>query len=415
MTDRKPDEIDRASHPLCLGLLAKLPRPSCPFWRYIAATDSAYLCTMRRLTPRYKHWLLRRTRYEARKRRRPSPWQTALIQTRAGVKLARVLADDTLPPILCLDKAYEQTVGFIQDLRIRTSRLPSRLVRTQIDAHRGRVGWIRNYQDFKTLREISPGAALLLAAEYDRARTLGGFPLATVDLKGWDDQVYATLSMLGFFDLLDIPQELPKNFIDAFHIEPLASEMAANSQPALDRIVALFERAGGDAGLRLALCGAVVDALENVRDHAYPQDQFVDIRHIPNWWFTGAAHRDQRWLILSIYDQGITIPMSLPRRFGLEHVLSVFQTWFRLPFDPKDPKHDGAAIDAAMRLSATRTPEHYRGKGLAKIREVVRHCRGGQLRIVSRNGEYIFDGSRTQTKTHAVTLPGTYVEIVATF
>jgi hypothetical protein len=191
--------------------------------------------------------------------------------------------------------------------------------------------------------------------------------------------------------------------------------MAANSQPALDRIIALFGRAGGDGGLRLALCGAVVDALENVRDHAYPPDHFVGIRHVPNWWFTGAAHRDQRWLILAVYDAGITIPVSLPRRFGLEHVVSMFQTWFRLPFDPRDLQYDGAALDAAMRLSATSTAEHYRGKGLAKIREVVRQCEGGQLRIVSRNGEYIFDGSTTRTKTHSVTLPGTYVEIAASF
>jgi hypothetical protein len=370
---------------------------------------------MRRLTPRYKYWLAHRARYQERKHGHRSPWRTAFIATRTGTRLAKVLPDDALPPILCLDQEYEQTVGFIQNLRIRTSKLPSHAVKRQMNRHRGRVGWFRNYQDFKTLREISPGAALLLAAEYDRARTLLGFPLAAIDLQGWDQRVYATLSMLAFFDLLDIPQAPPEDLIDGFHIEPLASEMAANSQPALDRIVSLFERAGGDVGLRLALCGAVVDALENVRDHAYPQDQFVGVRHVPNWWFTGAAHKDQRWLILSVYDQGVTIPMSLPRRFGLEHVLSVFQTWFRLPFDPTDPQHDGAALDAAMRLSASSTAEHYRGKGLAKIRDVVRKCKDGKLRIVSRNGEYIFNGSTTLTKTHSVTLPGTYVEIAASF
>lgn len=285
-----------------------------------------------------------------------------------------------------------------------------------MNVHSGRgIGWVRNYQDFKSLTEISPGAALILAAEYDRARTLGGFPLAAVDVEGWNPLVYATLSMLGFFDLLEISQRPPDDPIEGYYVEPLASEMAANSQPALDRIIALFDRAGGDQRLRLALCSAVVDALENVRDHAYPADHFVGIRHVPNWWFTGAAHKHHRWLILSVYDQGITIPVSLPRRFGMDHLVTMFQTWFRLPFDPTDPQHDGAALDAAMRLSATSTTERYRGKGLAKIKEVVRQCQGGQLRIVSRNGEYIFDGSTTRTITHSVTLPGTYVEISASF
>src|SRR5205814_320947 len=154
----------------------------------------------------------------------------------------------------------------------------------------------------------------------------------------------------------------------------LASEMAANSQPAIDRIVALFAKAGGDMRLRLALCGAVVDALENVRDHAYPQDAFVGVKHVPNWWFTGAAHKADRSLVLAVYDQGITIPVTLPRRFGIDRVKASFERWFRLPFDPKDSRNDGAALDAAMRLSATSTAEHYRGKGLAKIRQVVSEC-----------------------------------------
>jgi hypothetical protein len=288
-------------------------------------------------------------------------------------------------------------------------------VQRQLVAHGGRVGWVRNYQDFRSLEAISAGAALLMAAEYDRARTIGGYPLAVVDPEGWNPGVHAALSMLGFFDLLDLPQQQGPTDFQGFHIERLASEMAANSQPALDRIIALFDRAGGEARLRLTLCGAVVDALENVRDHAYPPDHFFKIRHVPNWWFTGAAHQDDRSLILAVYDQGITIPVSLPRRFGMERVVAAFQRSFGLPFDPADPQHDGPALEAAMQLSATSTGEHFRGKGLAKIRDVVRECQGGRLRIVSRNGEYIFDGSKAWSKTHEVTLPGTYVEIAASF
>jgi hypothetical protein len=370
---------------------------------------------MRRLTPRYKNWLMLRARNAARRRGVRRIWRTALIATSFGTRLVNVRESGALPSVLCLDNAYNDTVGFIYDLRIRTGRTPPAAIQRHMLRHGGRIGWVRNYQDFRSLNEISPGAALLMAAEYDRARTIGGYPLATVDPDGWNPAVHATLSMLGFFDLLDLPQQDTPSEFEGFHIQRLASEMAANSQPALDRVIALFEKAGGEARLRLALCGAVVDALENVRDHAYPSDHFFKVRHVPNWWFTGAANRDNRSLILAVYDQGITIPVSLPRRFGMDRVVSAFRRWFDLPFDPADPKHDGPALEAAMQLSATSTSEHYRGKGLAKIRDVVRECEGGRLRIVSRSGEYLFDGSKTWSKTHDVTLPGTYVEIAASF
>jgi hypothetical protein len=372
---------------------------------------------MRRLSPKYKHWLLRRAYYAARKRRKPSSWKWAVVDSRVGQRLAKVVPGSKLPSVLCLDEAYLETVGFINDLRIRTSRFPSGTINRQLATHGGRRGWVRNYQDFNPLHKISPGAALLLAAEFDRARTLGGLPLAVVDASGWDSRVRATLSMLGFFDLLNLPQPPPVDDEDGFHVEPMASEMGANSKPAIERIVALFDKAGGNLALRTALCGAVIDALENVAHHAYPQEQFVGIRHVPNWWFTGAADRNNRWLILAVYDQGVTIPVTLPRRFGLESVKAAFQRWFGLPFDSANPQHDGAALDAAMRLSATSTSEHYRGKGLAKIRDVVRQCQGGQLRIVSRNGEYIFQGETdtVRTQSHPVALPGTYVEIAALF
>ena len=288
-------------------------------------------------------------------------------------------------------------------------------MRAQLAKRGGRVDWIRNYQDFTKLREISPGAALLLAAEYDRTRTLSG-PLAAIELDKWDPTIRATLGALGFFGLLEIPEVVKSELPDGFYIQPLTSERGANSKPALDQIVDLFAKAGGDEGLRVSLCGAVVDALENVRDHAYPPERFVGIRHIPNWWFTGAADRDKRRLVLGIYDQGVTIPVTLPHRFGMPAVVSLFSSAFGLSFDPADHKYDGQALEAAMRLSESSTGERHRGKGLAHIKQAVGRCTSGQLRIVSRNGEYVFrSDSRDTVKTYDVALPGTYVEIAAFF
>src|SRR5258705_13483516 len=104
---------------------------------------------MRRLTRRYKRWLIQRARNEARKHHFRDKWLTALIATRSGQRLAKVLPEGRLPPVFCLDDAYEETIGFIHDLRIRQNRLPPLM------ALRGtRIGWVRNYHDFKTLQRI---------------------------------------------------------------------------------------------------------------------------------------------------------------------------------------------------------------------------------------------------------------------
>jgi hypothetical protein len=369
---------------------------------------------MKRLTPRFKSWLVYRARKHFRPRR-DSRWRWATVATQQGLRLNRVLPQ-AMPARLCLDRAFGETVGFIAGLRRRTMRMPGPAVQYEMARRRGRRGWLRNYQDFSCLREISPGAALLTAAEYDRARQLTGIPLSVVDLERWDADVYATLQALGFFAILDVQNAPILDLPPGFYIQPLASEMAANSRTAVDQIVDLFGKAGGDEGLRFALCGAVVDALENVKDHAYPQDHYKGVRHVPNWWFTGAADSNTRKMILGIYDQGITIPVSLPRRFGLTEVAVAFARWFNQSFDPDNLTLDGQALDAAMRLSATSTGSPHRGKGLSKIREVVGNCEGGRLRIVSRCGDYKFArGEQTEITTHDVALPGTYVEISASF
>jgi hypothetical protein len=370
---------------------------------------------MRRLTPRYKQWLAKRARYESARRGRATRWVVSRVAWASGGRLVRTIDPEKLPPVLCLDDAYDDTIAFIHNLRLRTRRTPAAAVYRQMRRHKGRVGWLRNYQDFKSLRHISPGAALLVCAEYDLFRQLAGVPLSVIDLEDWDDRVFATLSQLGFFNLLDVFKVPQRKMPEGFYIQPLASEMAVNSQPAVDRIVDLFAKAGGDRKLRLELSGAVVDALENVRNHAYPEDCFRGIRHLPNWWFVGAADSETRALTLAVYDQGITIPVSLPRRFAVSRISEVFRSMFGLTFDPLDHRLDGKALAAAMELSATSTGQPHRGKGLAKIGDVVRSCDGGRLRVVSRNGEFNLDSKGQRETTHDVSLPGTFIEIEALF
>jgi hypothetical protein len=272
------------------------------------------------------------------------------------------------------------------------------------------------------MRRISPGAALVLAAEYDRIHRVGSSIPNTVDIKRWDPFVYSTLYSLGFFDLLGVgksgsahnvlPTPAEGNFIQA----PMQRGENANWEGASQALLNLFDAVGGDDTARVNLLGAVVDAIENVRGHAYSGRGALQTRLIPPfWWLSGAADQASKKLTLAIYDQGVTIPVTLPNKWAGSAILKTFVTLFGHSFDPERPDYDGEALKAAMQLSSTATGLAQRGKGLSKIRDVVSKCKDGRLKVISRRGIYTFENGTETFHTGSIPLLGTYVEIEATF
>lgn len=130
---------------------------------------------------------------------------------------------------------------------------------------------------------------------------------------------------------------------------------------------------------------------------------------------SGAADKVRRRLTLSIYDQGITIPVTLPVIWPIQRIADVFNRLFRRSYNPASNEYDGDALQAAMTLSATSTGQSERGKGLSKIRNVVANCGGGRLRLISRRGNYIYENGVDTYSTVNAPLMGTYVEIEASF
>jgi hypothetical protein len=310
----------------------------------------------------------------------------------------------------------ETALAFFNNLRSRT-------ILRGLPTFRGmrRVGWMRGYTDFTTVRSISPGAALILAAEYDRIMRAGGIPPNAIDLEHWDRGVYSALYQLGFFRLLGfnddaVGQALPEPNTDAILIAPMQRGDTADVRDAGEALLELFVEVGGDNALRVSLFGAVVDAIENVRAHAY-RDRPPQLSNIipPFWWMSGAADRVKRRLTLSIYDQGVTVPVTLPVGWPRTAIGNMFNQLFRKEYDPDAKDRDGEALEAAMRLSQTSTGQTERGKGLSKIRSVVESCGGGRLRLISRRGNYTYADGVDTYSTVGVPLMGTYVEIEATF
>lgn len=351
----------------------------------------------------------------ARRRARRPGGHLAILSSADTTRVVRILGERKLPAILCLDRNFQETIETLTDLR-RLTATPSagRLLRPT-GRRVSRIGWVRNATDFTSMRTISAGAALMLAAEYDRISRLTGIAPATINLHDWNPAVKAMLAGLGFFDLLHLNVDVePEQF--GMIIQPMISGSDVNMEPVNAAIGALFARSGNAPALRLQMASAVTDAVENVRGHAYPDPWFNPHISVPRWWFTGAFDQTANRVTLAIYDQGVTIPSALPLKWDLNVLQRSFRRLFSLDFDSKDRTHDGQAIDMAMQLASSSTGLAYRGKGLPKILQIVRACPEGRLRVVSGCGECIYgaDGSKV-INTHQTPLLGTYLELEALF
>ena len=65
--------------------------------------------------------------------------------------------------------------------------------------------------DFTTLREITPAAALILAAEIDRWRRLTDIQPTVLDVDDWDPAIARLLHDMGLFELVEAQN--PPDFI----------------------------------------------------------------------------------------------------------------------------------------------------------------------------------------------------------
>lgn len=277
-------------------------------------------------------------------------------------------------------------------------------IRTQSQQQRNKHP---SYIDFRAIRTLSPAAALVLAAELYRWNTLPlqKGRLKPVDVSEWDSQIRRLLGDMGFFDLLQV-KKLPTSDADEkvryvkFQTGRKADGEAIESlrRKNLDPVV-------GEMPGKVHLYAAVTEAMTNVVHHAYKsaRDDLVPWR-LPNWWLSASYDANQREVAILIYDQGVGIPETLPRKFP-EKIMGIART------------DHAKMIETAHDLSRSASEEQHRGHGLQRdVRAYLEKldCRG-QYRVVSLKGEYIYeqkaDGSRSQyLKNHDISLPGTLIE-----
>ena len=403
---------------------------------------------VKRLTPlqRLRHMRIAKLRQRKRQKQRARPaalrdtesskqlqsvkpaedLQRITVYRRGRVRSSLARERKLMPANFCLEENSEEVAAFLNELRHRLTTGGEQLQRARMSGNSRRVAQrtkaaYTDYIDFATLDRITPSAALLLASEYDRANELYKFgqALGAINIERWKPAVLMTLQDLGFLSLLGV--EAPKRQMierNGVYAVPFLSGRRVLGEE-IDRLIrqlAALAEGEGIAGSETLLSRSRVydglgEAIQNVQDHAYPDDVEFAEPPVKRWWMTGAVEPAKRRFNVVIYDQGVTIPISIPRWSLFRDFKTSFLNAVGREFDPSEPDKDGEAIAQAVQFGRSSTGKPWRGKGLPLMREIVENSAGGTLRIFSRRGEYVYRaGQEASCHSHTVSLSGTLVE-----
>jgi hypothetical protein len=291
------------------------------------------------------------------------------------------------PANLSLAENYEEVIDFV-----------ARIIDLIINPRRA-------VMDFATIRRVSLGAALTLAASLDMWQRLKSRRLLARDAGLWRPDVRQALIELGLFELLKTrnpPQESWRHRQD-LTILKLRSGEGSDGSLARELMRAMVEIAGPIEAERFLFAG-LTEAMTNVAQHAYPDAEFEGVP--PNyrrWWMTGSYDSGQHCMRILILDLGVGIPATLPRSTN-ERIRGVVSSIVG--------GDDAAMIAAAFQAGRSSTGELGRGHGLEEVRQFMEQCERGRLRILSGRGEVVYEKGREEPRRRTLPTPfsGTLIE-----
>lgn len=365
-------------------------------------------------------WLRARLWKEWKRQQRGGHAPEKVIVVLADGSRQRVWADDkiSMPAVFCLDENLDETLAFIAANRSKILEQAVQIAQRP-PGRRQTHGHVESYFDFKSMKKVSATAALVLAAIYDRRKSITGVRLTTYDEHRWAPQVLAVLRAVGFHELLEmrplqqdeIDPPSPVRILKFVSGEQVVGEDLGHLQESLANFLPTDER---ERLLFAEPYAGMLEAALNSHMWAYPPEETWEFPSLPRWWMTGALDTGNKMVTVAVYDQGVSIPASLPRWEHWGRVERMVRLWAArtglvAPID--DPRNDATAIRLAMAVaqSKTKLPQH--GKGLKTMVEVAERARIGRLRILSRNGEYVWEtGRKPFARNHPVSIGGTLIE-----
>ena len=142
---------------------------------------------------------------------------------------------------------------------------------------------------------------------------------------------------------------------------------------------------------RQTLYNALVESMNNVAEHAYPERRRKKSAYA-EWWLLGYFDDDAREISFSFYDQGLGIPRTIRAR--LRHEL----------------RSGASLIREAVERGISRTRLSTRGKGLPSLKKFVDSAVDGTLVISSHTSQCVFHkGELPSEHTWNIPLPGTLI------
>jgi hypothetical protein len=298
----------------------------------------------------------------------------------------------TLPAVMNFSNNYNRTMQAIQTIRHLTGR---RIFNNQC--------YRLCFVDFSKIKYISASAALVLTAELSKWDDSVRQRIRP-KVKTWDKNILSQFDELGFFDLFrnkdsfELEKEKePSNirFVKYMKGHLHDDEKTQHLKKEINRIV------GEDLGKWTFLYSGLSEAITNVVHHAYPDNKGYS-EEDKKWYLTASYDVDARVIKVVFYDQGITIPGSLPESKLLEKILSYLSM---LPLAER--KRDEQLLKAAVEIKRSSTGEKDRGKGLQDLLEFIKQRGEGYLSIMSGKGLYKYSqhNNKTEVKSVSFTLP----------
>ncbi|MDV6329944.1 hypothetical protein [Asticcacaulis sp. 201] len=347
----------------------------------------------------------------------PTCTLTASSENKGSFRMAS--ASLKMPAIFCLHENYGETVAMLAKIREMNEKAYKATRKGRLKLRPSKIKWI----DMSTTERIGPSAALALASEFHRLHYLGQTSSTAIDIHRWKPEVIESLRQIGLLDILKITSKSKKPLVNVgtTAILPLRSAksvIGAEADELNGEIAGIVSQIDFSDELRSEVYDVLVEAMDNVATHAYPDNAVWAFTHAKAWWMTAAVNADERKLTVVIYDQGVSIPVRLPtwqNYYLADRLLQrLVSRFFGTRYEVSDRTKDGLVIRTAMKVAVTSTGKSYHGKGLPRMKAFIEKCRGGSLRILSRSGEYRFH-KKDKVKSdkdlsHDVELGGTLIE-----
>lgn len=389
-----------------------------------------HFAMMKKLTMKQKMQHLRRApkgyRRGGRTLHRVSMWYRNAAWR---AKVPNTLELRSFPKVMCFKRTPEETLQAFEYVRKTLHRLKNNKLWFKPNLKPQKEVTIGGYIAMDEVREISTSAALVLAAEYERKAINMDERAPLFGIEKWDAGLLHKLEQIGF--LRGFGYKRPAVGDEAAYSDVLTvpfysgtkTEMEVVDQQLLKLVEHIDPGFQIDSNMVIALNSAVGEAATNTREHAYKEYHTFKYPHVGRWWATGAASISERRIVVSLYDQGVTIPVSYPRLPAFQRMmasLNLFSSPTESPY-VNDAKLIQAATvygNTGRDIDSAGVNKRVGGFGLPQIKDAINLCGGGCLMILSRGGRYIYtvdqNGKSEQLDTFDFSVGGTLIEWTVT-